>query len=1181
MDQGIRKILKTRPVDDANHDEQSSMDVDAVPPQPEAPATETTTSAMDVVQEPAQPAPTGHTVGEAAEPSSTPPTAEELRLMRLRRFGAAPSTSESPKSETGGATGAPGTPKTGSSTPISISVSPAVTTSGSPTNTGSASSGSHLSSLNSRLVPPATPFNTPSATPTEHSMISSSPVSTTPGKSPTSISTKVTGAHTPSAQPIDYNTWLHRTICQVFHAKTLSPVSGPIHSSTSFGSEPSDNPSKYHVFDMQFVLDDHASQGNSSSSMELSTPSSSAPSATQFNLDDIDMIVMQILSTPESALPAKFKIFDYLAHCLSRLDVVRRAHNNPAQATDPSGSHPLVEMANRIYGFFSLVSLSAPLFAAISDSLVANPEYVSEQYVRVLGSDKLSKEHLIGITNAIGDSHLAIVFEPVFMRCAALARKHSAQVQFDSKSQRPIKAFRQLVTAGKAMVDVLVHHPRWTVKVGGTGRDVDLTLVGCLLSYTPLFALMRVDTMGTLTATLPAATLGDMILDVIKSAKEPALDWLSMALLKNKDALKMGAAESLSSTGSANSLATALLKIAKPFMDRSATDKNRYANFDANFLIRSHRLGGFFDSSDTHIVADKQTFEEWRSTFTVGNMARLDDSQMEESDVSALAAYQPTFITESFHMTLLAMILQSRTYRIYADVFERHAETKRLEMNAGAQGQAESLGRIKSVLEDVIFAPSHFPEAFLFWEMVGIWLARVASTPDGTPLSGAPRFEPPRLPLPATPPKAYQCLPEVIIEYYANFFMFAALYWEKFADQVHTDVMNSIVTLLASPQYVKNPHIRVKMVQVLTVLMPRGKGGRLHPTLVSPFDSNFVVENLGVALTNLYVDVERTGSASQFYDRLNARHELSSILVFLWSDRPGHKEAIVKFWQAHPETFKSFVDKLLNDSIFLLDEGRSKLLESHAAFQKLESGSSITGAERKELKETADRAARQTRSYMVLLRESLKIFSMVAVPHASLFMQANMHERLATSLNYCLYQIHGPKRHELATADAAKYDFDPAWIIDKLCTSILAFASAEPAFVEQIAKDTRSYSAELYANAATYLSVYPANDSQFMPKAWDAMSERIKQCTQHAEELEEELGDIPDDFLDPLMSTLMTDPVILPSSRITIDRATIERALLADPIDPYNRSPLTVEQLIPDTELKAKIDAFIAERRRK
>lgn len=51
--------------------------------------------------------------------------------------------------------------------------------------------------------------------------------------------------------------------------------------------------------------------------------------------------------------------------------------------------------------------------------------------------------------------------------------------------------------------------------------------------------------------------------------------------------------------------------------------------------------------------------------------------------------------------------------------------------------------------------------------------------------------------------------------------------------------------------------------------------------------------------------------------------------------------------------------------------------------------------------------------------------------------------------------------------------------------------------------------------------------------------------------------------LDPLIYTLMEDPVILPSSRVTIDRATIQSHLLSDPSDPFNRAPLKIEDVIP------------------
>ena len=71
-----------------------------------------------------------------------------------------------------------------------------------------------------------------------------------------------------------------------------------------------------------------------------------------------------------------------------------------------------------------------------------------------------------------------------------------------------------------------------------------------------------------------------------------------------------------------------------------------------------------------------------------------------------------------------------------------------------------------------------------------------------------------------------------------------------------------------------------------------------------------------------------------------------------------------------------------------------------------------------------------------------------------------------------------------------------------------------------------------------------------------------------------ELGEIPEEFLDPLMFTLMEDPVILPSSKISIDRSTIKAHLLSDSTDPFNRMPLKLEDVIDDVELKQKITEF-------
>jgi hypothetical protein len=54
----------------------------------------------------------------------------------------------------------------------------------------------------------------------------------------------------------------------------------------------------------------------------------------------------------------------------------------------------------------------------------------------------------------------------------------------------------------------------------------------------------------------------------------------------------------------------------------------------------------------------------------------------------------------------------------------------------------------------------------------------------------------------------------------------------------------------------------------------------------------------------------------------------------------------------------------------------------------------------------------------------------------------------------------------------------------------------------------------------------------------------LKEIAAQQSEEDAVYDDAPDEYLDPITSVLMTDPVMLPSSRQILDRATIARHLL-------------------------------------
>ena len=76
-----------------------------------------------------------------------------------------------------------------------------------------------------------------------------------------------------------------------------------------------------------------------------------------------------------------------------------------------------------------------------------------------------------------------------------------------------------------------------------------------------------------------------------------------------------------------------------------------------------------------------------------------------------------------------------------------------------------------------------------------------------------------------------------------------------------------------------------------------------------------------------------------------------------------------------------------------------------------------------------------------------------------------------------------------------------------------------------------------------------------------------------------EIKNIPEEYLDPLVYTPMKDPVMLPSSKAIVDRLTIIQHILSDPHDPFNRTPLNKEELVPQPELRKKIEEFFSIKR--
>lgn len=445
-------------------------------------------------------------------------------------------------------------------------------------------------------------------------------------------------------------------------------------------------------------------------------------------------------------------------------------------------------------------------------------------------------------------------------------------------------------------------------------------------------------------------------------------------------------------------------------------------------------------------------------------------------------------------------------------------------------------------------------------------------------------------------PDGYSSLayvPEFFADNLGDFLIFL----RRFADDILETsadslehVLHFITIFTGSIERMKNPHLRAKLAEVLEAVMPH-MDQTPNPLVSSVFHRKRVfcsfpyASHLAEALIKVFVDIEFTGDPHQFEQKFNYRRPMYPILKYMWGTdtyRESIKDladyASKNLEAMNPPLFLRFLNLLMNDAIFLLDEAIQYL--SKIKIQQIEKDrgewDSLTPEARREKEAGLQMFGQLARFHNIMSNETIGTLAFLTSEIKSLFVHPFLAERIISMLNYFLQHLVGPKMGALKVKDFSEFDFKPQQLVSDICTIYLNLGDEEN-FCATVPKDGRSYSPTLFAQTVRVLK--KINKPGNMIVAFSNLAERIKSLADLQQQEEETYADACDEFLDPIMSTLMSDPVVLPSSRVTVDRSTIARHLLSDQTDPFNRSPLTMDQIRPNTELKEKIQRWLAERK--
>lgn len=478
------------------------------------------------------------------------------------------------------------------------------------------------------------------------------------------------------------------------------------------------------------------------------------------------------------------------------------------------------------------------------------------------------------------------------------------------------------------------------------------------------------------------------------------------------------------------------------------------------------------------------------------------------------------------------------------------------------RSQIDRMQKSRLCIEAMLMDPPFLSQCLQFYSAVSRFLLSIIM-PSSHSL----------LPLPDEPPMTFAALPEYYLEDIVELVLFVIqTYPPALNEPTADDIWTLFIVMICSAHYVTNRYLIAKLIEVLFVVNPQVQPAlqRLSDRLLM---DPLAVDHLVPSLMKFYSDVEQTGASSEFYDKFSIRYHISIIFKELWS-MPVHKSHFIDV-ASSGQNFVKFVNMLMNDTTYLLDESMvtlKSIRELQDLMDNKTEWSRLTPDVQQAKQKQLSQEERQCRSYLTLATETVDIFHYLTESIQEPFLIPELADRLAAMLNYNLQQLCGPTCNNLKVRTPEKYGWEPKKLLDQM-TGIYLHLGRSPLFATAVANDERSYRKELFDDAVWRMQ-RACIKTETEIEQFQELRDKVEKIVVEKRMAEVDYGEIPDEFRDPLLTTLMTDPVILPSG-VIMDRPIIMRHLLNSQTDPFNRQPLTESQLESATELKSRIHEWM------
>lgn len=344
------------------------------------------------------------------------------------------------------------------------------------------------------------------------------------------------------------------------------------------------------------------------------------------------------------------------------------------------------------------------------------------------------------------------------------------------------------------------------------------------------------------------------------------------------------------------------------------------------------------------------------------------------------------------------------------------------------------------------------------------------------------------------------------------------------------------------------------------------------------------------ALMRLYGDVQVTG----YYQVAAHRQLITKVLGYLWvieKHRPAFRSfaqtSLAKDGSAEDSAFVKLANGILNQTNSNVAESLAKLREIRQIQQDMKNSktwSEMPEEVRNQKTVLLDSNEKEVAACLMMANDATDMLCYLSTD--PIFVQAftvpALRARLVDMLCSILSSLGSPKAAEFKIDNPEKYNFFPKKMMEEVFETLLNCAKVVSGREELASEFIKTVARSAYYDYANFVHAAKiirkhgiVNDASSLD-VFTKFVDDVEKAKVSAQKKEQERGEPPEEFVDSLMQTVMEDPVILPSSKMVVDRSTIMHHLLQSSTDPFDRSPLDASQLKEDTELKQRIQQWLS-----